>query len=146
VEAYNIGQGFLVEHSLYVKDGRSAGEITVDFLRSKHISYQGSTSYFGGFAFDDKIRAEYPDYLTPYLGELEAVGDGEVKFNMTEGKVSINGTECLFSDIYGAELNKEDSYRLVAGKPTKDQPNPDSVRVPTCNHVGVLVNICGYQS
>ena len=76
----------------------------------------------------------------------EAVGDGEVKFNMTEGKVSINGTECLFSDIYGAELNKEDSYRLVAGKPTKDQPNPDSVRVPTCNHVGVLVNICGYQS
>ena len=77
VEAYNIGQGFLVEPSLYVKDGRSAGEITVDFLRSKHISYQGSTSYFGGFAFDDKIRAEYPDYLTPYLGELEAVGDGD---------------------------------------------------------------------
>ena len=77
VEAYNIGQGFLVEPSLYVKDERSAGEITVDFLTSKHISYQGSTSYFGGFAFDDKIRAEYPDYLTPYLGELEAVGDGD---------------------------------------------------------------------
>ena len=76
----------------------------------------------------------------------EDVGDGEVKFNMTEGKVSINGTHSLFSTIIGAELNKEDSYRLVAGKPTKDQPNPPSVKVPTCNHVGVMVNIGGYQS
>lgn len=76
----------------------------------------------------------------------ESLGEGEVQFNMTEGKVAVNGTQCLFSDIFGAELNKEDSYRLVAGKATKDQPNPDSVKVPTCNHVGVMVNICGYQS
>lgn len=76
----------------------------------------------------------------------ETVGDNAVKFNMTEGKVSINGTEALFSAIIGADLNKEDSYRLVAGKATKDQPNPPSVKVPTCNHIGVMVNLGGYQS
>jgi hypothetical protein len=76
----------------------------------------------------------------------ETVGESSVKFNMTEGKVSINGTTSLFSAIYAADLNKEDSYRLVAGKATKDQPNPPSVKVPTCNHVGVMVNIGGYQS
>lgn len=76
----------------------------------------------------------------------ETVGDNSVKFNMTEGKVSINGTENLFSSIIGADLNKEDSYRLVAGKATKDQPNPPSVKVETCNHIGVMVNVGGYQS
>lgn len=76
----------------------------------------------------------------------ETVGDTSVKFNMTEGKVSINGSESPFTSIISAELNKEDSYRLVAGKPTKEQPDPDSVRVDTCNHVGVMVNIGGYQS
>lgn len=76
----------------------------------------------------------------------ETVGDSSVKFNMTEGKISVNGTEALFSAIIGADLNKEDSYRLVAGKATKDQPNPPSVKVPTCNHIGVMVNLGGYQS
>ena len=76
----------------------------------------------------------------------ETVGDAAVKFNMTEGKVSINGSETIFSAIIGAELNKEDSYRLVAGKATKDQPNPPSVKVPTCNHIGVMVNVGGYQT
>ena len=76
----------------------------------------------------------------------ETVGEAAVKFNMTEGKVSINGAESIFSAIIGAELNKEDSYRLVAGKATKDQPNPPSVKVETCNHIGVMVNIGGYQS
>ena len=76
----------------------------------------------------------------------EAVGDTGVKFNMTEGKVLVNGTEYLFTAIISAELNKEDSYRLVAGKATKENPDPDSVRVETCNHVGVMVNIGGYQS
>lgn len=75
----------------------------------------------------------------------EAVGDTEVKFNMTEGKVLVNGTEYRFDAIISAELNKEDSYRLVAGKATKENPDPDSVRVETCNHVGVMVNIGGYQ-
>ncbi len=76
----------------------------------------------------------------------ESMGGGAVKYNMTEGKVKINGSQCLFSDIIGAELNKEDSYRKVAGKPTKEQPNPPSVKVATCNHVGVLVNVGGYQN
>lgn len=89
-------------------------------------------------------RAEEIQRLT--AARWEIMGGGAVKFNMTEGKLKINGTQCLFSDIIGAELNKEDSYRKVAGKPTKDQPNPPSVKVPTCNHVGVLVNISGYQS
>ncbi len=75
----------------------------------------------------------------------EAVGDTSVKFNMTEGKVLVNGTEYPFTAIISAELNKEDSYRLVAGKATKENPDPDSVRVETCNHVGVMVNIGGYQ-
>lgn len=92
----------------------------------------------------EEKRAAEIEKLT--AARWEAVADGEVKFNMTEGKVSINGTQSLFSAIIGAELNKEDSYRLVAGKPTKDQPNPPSVKVPTCNHVGVMVNVGGYQS
>lgn len=78
VEAYNIGQGFLVEPSLYAKkDGKSTGNITVDFLASKNINYSGSTSYFSGFEFDDTIAPQYPDYLEPYLGELETKGDGD---------------------------------------------------------------------
>ena len=89
-------------------------------------------------------RAEEIRKLT--AARWEYVGGNAVLFNMTEGKIKVNGTLCLFSDIIGAELNKEDSYRKVAGKPTKDQPNPPSVKVPTCNHVGVLVNISGYQS
>ena len=89
-------------------------------------------------------RAEEIQRLTAVRWEVMA--DGAVKYNMTEGKLKINGTQCLFYDIIGAELNKEDSYRMVAGKPTKDQPNPPSVKVPTCNHLGVLVNINGYQS
>ena len=35
VEAYNIGQGFLVEPSLYSKGVKSTGDITVDFLQAK---------------------------------------------------------------------------------------------------------------
>lgn len=76
-EAYNIGQGFLVEPSLYAKEGKSVGDITVEFLTANDISYQGSTSYFGGFAFDDTTEAVYPDYMEPYFGELEDTGDGD---------------------------------------------------------------------
>ena len=76
VEAYNIGQGFLVEPSLYSKGVKSTGDITVDFLTSKNINYQGSTSYFSGFEFDDTVAPQYPSYLEPYLGELDTTGDG----------------------------------------------------------------------
>ena len=75
VEAYNIGQGFLVEPSLYSKEGKSTGDITVDFLTSKNINYQGSTSYFKGFEFDDTVAPQYPSYLEPYLDELDTTGD-----------------------------------------------------------------------
>ncbi len=76
-EAYNIGQGFLIEPSLYAKEGKSVGDITVEFLTANDISYEGSTSYFGGFAFDDTTKAVYPDYMEPYFGELEDTGDGD---------------------------------------------------------------------
>ena len=89
-------------------------------------------------------RADEIQKLT--AARWETVGEAAVKFNMTEGKVSINGAESLFSAIIGADLNKEDSYRLVAGKATKDQPNPPSVKVETCNHIGVMVNVGGYQT
>lgn len=77
VEAYNIGQGFLVEPTLFKKDGRSTGDITVDFLTSKGVKYSGSTSYFSGFEFDDTVTPQYPEYLKPYLDELEQSGDGD---------------------------------------------------------------------
>lgn len=77
VEAYNIGQGFLVEPSLYTKDGRSTGDITVDFLESKNVGYRGSTSYFSAFEFDDTVKANYPDYLTSHSDELESTCDGD---------------------------------------------------------------------
>lgn len=77
VEAYNIGQGFLIEPSLYSKGGKSTGDITVDFLTSKNINYKGDTSYFGGFEFDDTVEPQYPSYLEPYLDELDTTGDDD---------------------------------------------------------------------
>ena len=77
IEAYNLGQGFLVEPSLYAKEGKSVGDITVDFLTSKGLTFNGSTSYFSGFEFDDTVAPEYPEYFEPYLGELEDSGDGD---------------------------------------------------------------------
>ncbi len=77
VEAYNLGHGFLVEPSLYAKEGKSVGDITVDFLESNGLTYSGSTSYFSGMEFDDTLAPEYPEYLEPYLGELEESGDGD---------------------------------------------------------------------
>ena len=76
VEAYNIGQGFLLEPSLYDKEGKSVGDITVDYLTNNGLNFQGSTSYFSGFEFDDTTEAEYPSYLEPYSGELYTSGDG----------------------------------------------------------------------
>ena len=79
VEAYNIGQGFLLKPSLYAKEGKSVGEITVDLLTGMGIDYRGDTSYFSGMAFDDTVAPEYPEYLTEYydMGELLDSGDGD---------------------------------------------------------------------
>lgn len=77
IEAYNIGQGFLIEPSLFTKDGRTTGGITVDILESQNLEYKGSTSYFGGMEFNDTAKAIYPEYLKPYLYDLYTEGDGD---------------------------------------------------------------------
>ena len=78
VEAYTLGQGFLLEPTLYAKeDGKSVGAITVDLLQSKGITYQGSESYFSGFEFDDTLAPEYPDYIDPSMFGCEESGDGD---------------------------------------------------------------------
>ena len=77
VEAYNIGQGFLMEPTLFDKDGKSVGDITGIILEDKNIGYRGSTSYFTGLEFDDTIEATYPTYLEAYAGEFELEGDGD---------------------------------------------------------------------
>ena len=70
LEAYNLGQGFLVEPSLYDKvSGKSVSEITGNILISKNIEFRGDFSnegivtYFSGLAFDDSLEAQYPEYL-----------------------------------------------------------------------------------
>lgn len=43
----------------------------------------------------------------------QSVGKGKLKYNLIEGKININESIYLFSDIKSAEINKDDSYRLV---------------------------------
>lgn len=77
IEVYNIGQGFLMEPSLYDKEGKSTGDITVDALTRKNIAFQGDTSYFEGFEFNDKVSPVYPEYLEEFSGEFDSEGDGD---------------------------------------------------------------------
>lgn len=112
-------------------------------------------------------------------GRWESVCGGKLMYNMTEGKVRINQTETTFSSIQGAELNIENSYRIVtheSGKAkkhaslggaavggllfgpvgamaggiglgkTKTNSTSTSNSIPTCNHLGVMVNIDGFMS
>lgn len=108
-------------------------------------------------------------------------------YNLTEGIVSINGTEYLFSDIKGAEIVKSDGFRIVTnttgsndqkakkhaslggavagglilgpvgavvggsalGKTTTKGTNNQvttSNEIPTCHHIGVNVNIKGFNT
>ena len=76
VEAYNIGYGFVVEPSLFPKEGKSVGEITLEVLTKKNIGYKGDISYFSGFEFDDTVEAQYPEYLTPYSSGFDRAGNG----------------------------------------------------------------------
>ena len=108
VEAYNIGQGFLVEPSLYSKGGKSTGDITVDFLTSKNINYQGSTSYFSGFEFDDTVAPQYPSYLEPYLDELDTTGDENGY--LTEFDYSQYSGWCYTINDWWASYGASDSY------------------------------------
>lgn len=84
VEAYNLGQGFLVEPSLYEKaEGKSTSQITGEILDSKDISFEGDinsdgiVTYFSGLEFDDSLEAQYPDYLLEYLnsGDISQTND-----------------------------------------------------------------------
>ena len=77
IEVYNLGQGFLMEPSLYDKEGKSTGDITVETITKKNISYMGDTSYFSGFEFDDTIEPVYPEYLAGYADSFDSAGDGD---------------------------------------------------------------------
>lgn len=70
----------------------------------------------------------------------DSVGDEKLAFNMTEGKVLINKDTRLFSDIGKVEMVKEDSYRVES---VKKDDEVSSVEIPTCNHIGVMVEVGG---
>lgn len=108
----------------------------------------------------------------------QSVGNGNLKYNLVEGKISINQTTHLFSSIKGAEVNKEDSYRVITTETSKSKKhvslgkavvgrallgpvgaiaggamgktttkgNSTSNSIPTCNHIGVIVDIDGFKS
>jgi len=109
----------------------------------------------------------------------QKIAGGRILVNRTEGKIKINNSVALFSDIRGAELNIVNGARVVTteqskskkhaslggavagamvlgpvgavvggvglGK-TKTKGNAISNQVPTCMHLGVLVNINGFVS
>lgn len=90
------------------KGGKSTGDITVDFLTSKNINYQGSTSYFSGFEFDDTVAPQYPSYLEPYLGELDTTGDGNGY--LAEFDYSQYAGWCYTINDWWASYGASDSY------------------------------------
>ena len=95
-------------------------------------------------ACENKIRGLQNDRTNEIKKLAEArwdsVGDEKLSFNMTEGKVLINKEKYVFSEIGKVETVKEDSYRVEAVK--KDN-EVTSKEVPTCNHIGVMVEIGG---
>ena len=107
VEAYNLGQGFLVEPSLYEKEeGKCTAQITGEVLNSKNIDFtgdingEGIVTYFSGLAFDDSLEAQYPEYLQPLAdsGEISATNDdpdgvlSEFDYSMYSGWVYTIGS------------------------------------------------------
>lgn len=109
----------------------------------------------------------------------QSVGNGNLMYNLVEGKININKTIHLFSSIKGAEVNKEDSYRVVTTENGKSKKHASlggavaggllfgavgaivggtalgkttskgesiSNSIPTCNHIGVIVDIDGFKS
>ena len=122
IEAYNIGQGFLVEPTLYAKEGKSVGDITVELLANKGISYQGSTSYFSGLEFDDMLAPEYPEYLAPYLSELEQCGDGDGY--LAEFDYSMYAGWCFTINDWWSSWGADSAY---PGKDIKDYNTQEMV-------------------
>lgn len=117
----------------------------------------------------------------------QSIGDKSFSFNMTEGKIIVNGSTYLFSDIKGAEIVKQDSFRTITnttetgkskskkhaslgggllgaavagpvgavvggsvlGKTTqkgKTNTVTNSNDIPTCYHIGVSVNLNGFNT
>lgn len=109
----------------------------------------------------------------------KSVGIKTFQYNLTEGKVTINGTTYLFSDIKGAEIITQDSYRVITTENSKSKKHASlgggllgaavagpvgavvggsvlgktktkgqsvSNSIPTCNHIGVNVNIKGFNT
>lgn len=109
IEAYNIGQGFLVEPSLFTKEeNKSTGDITIELLESKNINYRGSSSYFSGFEFDDMAAPIYPEYLEPYVGELDSMGDGDGY--LAEFDYSMYAGWCYSINDWWASLGIDSSF------------------------------------
>ena len=108
IEAYNIGQGFVMEPSLFDKEGKSTGEITVEVLERKGIGYIGNNSYFSGFEFDDRRKAVYPDYLSGYKGIFEETGSGDGY--LAEFDYSYMGGWCYTINDWWASLGVDSSY------------------------------------
>lgn len=54
-------------------------------------------------------------------GRWESCGKAPFKYNMTEGIIKINDETHLFSDIKGAEISKDDSYRVVTTEKGKSK-------------------------
>lgn len=101
-----------------------------------------------------------------------------VSYNATEGKININGSLYVFSDIKGAEIVTQDSYRVVTTETAKSKKHVSLGKavvggallgpvgaiaggamgktttkgqavansIPTCNHIGVSVNINGFAT
>lgn len=117
----------------------------------------------------------------------QSIGDKSFSYNMTEGKIIVNGSTYLFSDIKGAEIVKQDSFRTITnttetgkskskkhaslgggllgaavagpvgavvggsvlGKTTqkgKTNTVTNSNDIPTCYHIGVNVNLNGFNT
>ena len=108
VECYNIGLGFLVEPTLYLKEGKSTGDITVDVLEKKNIAYRGNTSYFSGFEFDDTVEPCYPPYLEPYAMEFDGIGDGNGY--LEEFDYSWHAGWCYTINDWWASFGADSSY------------------------------------
>ncbi|MBO5408053.1 MAG: hypothetical protein J6A61_01390 [Clostridia bacterium] len=108
VEAYNIGHGFVVEPSLFLKEGKSVGDITAEVLTQKNMKYKGSTAYFSGFEFDDTMEAQYPEYLLPYSPGFDGIGDGNGY--LEEFDYSSSAGWCFTINDWWASWGADNSY------------------------------------
>lgn len=109
---------------------------------------------------------------------LDVLVKDQLAINETEGKVTINGSDVLFSDIKGAELNVQLGAKsftsthgkskksasiggaiaggLIGGKSgavvggsvlgkTKNNSYSSTSSIPTCLHLGILIDVDGFQ-